>query len=112
MGKVFMYYLSGASIFSCKKCKVHLALNDHLISTEFTGKYGQAFLFGECVNVIVGESEDRNLLTGMHVVADIYCVQCDEQLGWKYEFAKDESQKYKVGKFILERERIQKENWI
>ncbi|EFA84919.1 yippee-like protein [Heterostelium album PN500] len=93
MGKLFMYYLSGTNIFSCGTCKVHLALFDQLISTDFQGRYGPAYLFGECVNVIVGESEDRNLTTGMHVVADIYCVRCDEHLGWKYEFAKDESQK-------------------
>eukprot|EP01133_Synstelium_polycarpum_P020058 gene20058-24056_t len=38
----------------------------------------------------------------MHVVADIFCVQCSEPLGWKYEFAKDDSQKYKA--FALQQE--------
>jgi hypothetical protein len=32
-------------------------------------------------------------------------------LGWKYERAYEETQKYKEGKFILENLNIVKENW-
>ncbi|KAH6555121.1 hypothetical protein KP509_1Z280500 [Ceratopteris richardii] len=46
------------------------------------------------------------MTTGMHIVADIYCTQCNQNVGWRYEKAFDESQKYKEGKFILERGRI------
>ncbi|KAH7543799.1 hypothetical protein JRO89_XS15G0021700 [Xanthoceras sorbifolium] len=55
--------------------------------------------------------EDRHLLTGLHTVADIYCADCREVLGWKYERAYEASQKYKEGKFILEKSKIVKENW-
>lgn len=40
------------------------------------------------------------------MVADICCGICSRKLGWKYVDAKEESQKYKVGKFILETERV------
>ncbi|XP_031103673.1 protein yippee-like isoform X2 [Ipomoea triloba] len=58
------------------------------------------------VNVFEGEREERMMMTGMHTVVDIYCVGCCSLLGWKYESAEDKSQKYKEGKFILERFQI------
>ena len=71
-------------------------------------------------------------MTGMHTVADICCVSCNTVLGWKYvspaclhaalssaraatqlmrcgqEAAVEESQKYKEGKYILEKAKIMK----
>ncbi|OJT15988.1 Protein yippee-like [Trametes pubescens] len=55
------------------------------------------------VNVIEGEPNDRQMTTGNHTVRDIYCVKCGQTLGWKYDYAYEPSQKYKEGKFILER---------
>ena len=63
------------------------------------------------------------MTTGTHTVRDIYCVKCNQVLGWKYvrflcpiprslanlappsaqERAFEASQKYKEGKYILER---------
>ena len=43
------------------------------------------------------------------MVADIYCNACETRLGWKYLEAFEESQKYKEGKFILEKAMIMKE---
>jgi hypothetical protein len=54
----------------------------------------------------VGRSEDRQLVTGAHVVADISCVGCGDVVGWKYVDARDPGQRYKVGKFILETKRV------
>jgi hypothetical protein len=42
------------------------------------------------------------------VVSDISCVACGQGLGWKYVDAEEESQKYKVGNFILEMKRVVK----
>ena len=36
------------------------------------------------------------LITGLHTVADIFCTVCNTNLGWKYEAAFEEGQKYKV----------------
>ncbi|KAL1859563.1 hypothetical protein Daus18300_009564 [Diaporthe australafricana] len=58
------------------------------------------------VNVAVGSPEKRSLVTGMHVVADITCATCGVKIGWKYVDAREQAQKYKVGKFILETERV------
>jgi hypothetical protein len=75
------------------------------------GRNGRAYLFTNVVNVTVGVKEDRHLMTGLHTVADICCLQCQEVLGWKYEKAYEESQKYKEGKYILEKAKVMKENW-
>jgi len=73
------------------------------------------------VNVIEGEPSDRPMTTGNHTVRDIYCVKCGTTLGWKYvssvteywwlilfmlqqqDKAYEYSQRYKEGKYILER---------
>lgn len=38
-------------------------------------------------------------------------MNCDELVGWKYEAASNPSQRYKIGKFIVERAKLQKEEW-
>ena len=60
------------------------------------------------------------MTTGNHTVRDIHCCKCGTTLGWKYvsaacaqarcphshveqDYAYEQSQKYKEGKFILER---------
>jgi len=41
-------------------------------------------IFERSVNVVTGKLEERLLMTGMHMVADITCANCDQLLGWKY----------------------------
>lgn len=43
-------------------------------------------------------------------MSDVSCSFCATLLGWKYEGAEEEGQKYKVGKFILETRRIRGES--
>ncbi|KAG5616252.1 hypothetical protein H5410_016076 [Solanum commersonii] len=78
-------------IYSCKRCGTHLALSENLVPR---------------VNVTSGEIENRIMVTGMHTVADIFCVCCGSIVGWKYETAHEKSQKYKEGKSVLERFKI------
>lgn len=54
------------------------------------------------VNVSLGPKENRMLITGLHTVADIFCTVCEANLGWKYEMAYEEGQKYKVRHMQLE----------
>ncbi|GKA05338.1 yippee-like protein, partial [Tanacetum coccineum] len=54
-------------------------------------------------NVTVGVKEDRMMMTGLHTVADIFCVKCGSVVGWTYETAHEKNQKYKEGKSVLER---------
>ncbi|XP_052179229.1 protein yippee-like At5g53940 [Diospyros lotus] len=105
MGRVFVVELEGRA-YRCKFCKTHLALSDHLVSRGFNCRRGKAYLFSNVVNITVGPQEERMMLSGMHTVADIFCCCCGQIVGWKYEVAHEDSQKYKEGKFVLERGRI------
>ncbi|KAI1389518.1 yippee-domain-containing protein [Hypoxylon trugodes] len=109
----------------CYTCASDFAFTSQIVSKGFTGRYGRAFLVSppeqppqrgaktrDLINIKVGKSETRVLVTGSHVVADITCAVCHAKVGWKYIDAKEESQKYKVGKFILETQRcIVYRNW-
>ena len=52
---------------------------------------------------ISSETQDRMMLTGRHIVRDVTCKKCDAKLGWMYEFATEDGQRYKEGRVILER---------
>jgi hypothetical protein len=60
------------------------------------------------LNCYAGESVNRILMTGAHVVQDIFCKSCDQKLGWTYVEAHHSSQTYKEGKFVLERALIKR----
>lgn len=42
-------------------------------------------------------------MTGLHTVCDIFCKRCKGMVGWTYLRAYESSQKYKEGKFIIEK---------
>ncbi|KAM0943745.1 putative Yippee family protein [Dioscorea sansibarensis] len=105
MEKVFNAQLDG-KLYSCCVCGTHLALADDLISKDFYGRHGKAFLFSNVSNVSFGVPEERMLLTGLYTVVGIFCCSCGQNLGWKYVSAREKTQKYKEGKFILERGKI------
>lgn len=51
------------------------------------------------------------MTTGRHIVRDISCRQCHEVVGWKYDKAFEQSEKYKEGKYILEAELLVTVRW-
>ncbi|KAK7793539.1 hypothetical protein R5R35_002524 [Gryllus longicercus] len=103
MGRVFLRYLGGNTVYSCASCEATLTNKDSLISTRFTGATGRAYMFKQVVNVTLGEVEQRIMMTGKHFVRDVYCIDCATKLGWFYEFTPNADQQYKEGKYILEK---------
>lgn len=103
MGFKHRAYLSGNKVYSCNVCRNHLATIESMISRRFNGQHGQAYLFDAVFNVAEGEAEDRQMTTGLHRVRDISCGKCGQTMGWKYERAYEQSQRYKEGKSILEK---------
>ncbi|XP_057435222.1 protein yippee-like isoform X2 [Lotus japonicus] len=73
---------------------------------SFHCRHGKAYLFDKVVNITVGVKEERMMITGLHTVVDIFCVACGSIVGWKYEAAYETTEKYKEGKFILERFKV------
>ncbi|VBB31824.1 unnamed protein product [Acanthocheilonema viteae] len=107
MGRYFLEHLGGRRIFSCDSCKAFLTNEDELISKHFTGSTGPAFLFDRVVNIEYSEMQLRTMITGRHIVRDVICKRCKTKLGWMYEYAMNEPQKYKESKIILERALIE-----
>ncbi|KAM7270058.1 hypothetical protein ACFE04_029272 [Oxalis oulophora] len=105
MGRLFVVNLEGRC-YTCKHCKTHLALVADIVSKGFHSKHGKAYLFHKVANVSVGEKEDRMMITGLHTVADIFCVGCGSIVGWTYETAHEKNQKYKEGRSVLERIKV------
>ncbi|CAG5866585.1 unnamed protein product [Menidia menidia] len=114
MGRIFLDHIGGTRLFSCANCDTILTNRSELISTRFTGATGRAFLFNKPINQAPGstpqvvnlqysEVQDRVMLTGRHMVRDVSCKNCNSKLGWIYEFATEDSQRYKEGRVILER---------
>lgn len=108
MGLLFVEVLprdatGGAAVLQCRRCHVDAASVAAILSRDFHGRLGRAYLFDRVVNISLGPNEDRYFRTGRHTVNDIYCICCQEILGWRYEKAYEETEKYKEGKFILER---------
>ncbi|KAI9672813.1 MAG: hypothetical protein M1831_000248 [Alyxoria varia] len=105
MGLAYNIYLSSTQkIYGCKDCKTHLAAHEEIISRNFRGQHGKAFLFDKVVNIIEGEPQERSMTTGKHIVRDISCRQCKRNVGWKYDRAYEQSERYKEDKYILESE--------
>ncbi|CAN6299633.1 unnamed protein product [Urochloa humidicola] len=100
---------AAAAVFQCRRCRLDAASTGDLLSKEFNGRNGRGYLFHGVVNITLGPNEVREFTTGCHTVNDIYCICCQEIIGWRYEKAYEESQKYKEGKFILERTLMCKE---
>lgn len=98
-----MVYLDGPQVYTCAQCRTHMTSHDDIISKSFHGRHGRAYLFDQCVNVTIGPSEDRRLITGLHTVCDIFCKRCKTLVGWTYLKAYESSQKYKEGKYIIEK---------
>lgn len=117
-------YLDGhVSYLQCTGCAAQLCLTLQIISKGFTGRHGRAYLVSaesaaavsvsasssptaSLPNTVLHHPVPRQLVTGAHTVSDVSCAFCGSVLGWKYVAAEEESQRYKVGKFILETKRI------
>lgn len=116
-------YLRGhVSRLRCARCATDLCLSSQIISKGFTGRHGRAYLVSptppgcsaaagrtstnSLPNTHTHTAVPRQLVTGAHTVSDVSCAFCGAVVGWKYDGAEEESQRYKVGKFILETKRI------
>ena len=108
MGRLFLEFLDGEKIYTCKRCATHWVERKELISKNFHGKTGRAFLFNKAVNVDLGPEKDKIMMTGLHTVKSVICKPCRQVIGWTYVFAYEPREKYKEGKFIIEKEYMAK----
>ncbi|KAI9083750.1 hypothetical protein K1719_034218 [Acacia pycnantha] len=90
--------------YSCKHCNTSLAhASEFILEESFRGRHGMTYLFHNVVNVTFGEEKEGEMMGGLHTVVDIFCVKCGSNVGWKLLSAQQQTEQYKVGKFILKR---------
>nr|XP_034577348.1 putative yippee-like protein Os10g0369500 isoform X1 [Setaria viridis]TKV94090.1 hypothetical protein SEVIR_9G271100v2 [Setaria viridis] len=73
-----------ATVLQCRRCRLDAASMGAILSREFQGRIGRGYLFDRVVNITLGPNEDREFTTGPHIVNDIYCICCQEIIGWRY----------------------------
>ncbi|KAH3660085.1 hypothetical protein OGAPHI_007290 [Ogataea philodendri] len=95
-------------ILRCKQCHNHICLTSLIISDNFTGSLGAAFFVSKVLNVKLSKTRDfKRMKTGRYEVKGISCKQCDSTLGWKYLYSEEDKEKYKEGRFVVERKLLE-----
>ncbi|RDX67656.1 Protein yippee-like, partial [Mucuna pruriens] len=102
-------YDNSSATYRCKNCQTPIAFRGELLAKNYKAKSGQAFLFSHARNIVFGPKQERSLITGVYTIAGIFCNSCGEELGWKYLQTSEARQKFKEGKFVIERAKIVKE---
>ncbi|KAK7382760.1 hypothetical protein VNO80_01817 [Phaseolus coccineus] len=94
--------------YKCRNCQIPIAYRSELLSKNYMGKTGQAFMFSHARNIVFGQKEEKSLITGVYTIAAIFCSNCGEEFGWKYLQASEARQNFKEGKFVIECSKISK----
>ena len=69
-------------------------------------------LISNCFSYFSSNVEQRIMLTGDHWVRDVHCKKCQNKLGWMYEFATEDTQRYKEARTILEKALVMEKDGI
>ena len=84
-----------------------------LIIVAFDEKFLHAFLLPFWKYICnFSDPAERIMLTGRHWVRDVSCKRCNTKLGWMYELAAEDDQRYKEAKVILEKALVREKDGI
>mmetsp|Transcript_15215 Transcript_15215/g.14794 ORF Transcript_15215/g.14794 Transcript_15215/m.14794 type:complete len:123 (-) Transcript_15215:148-516(-) len=111
MGRLYLQYSDDEEFYVCSECKTHLCSVNSLISKDFTAQSGKAYLFDQVLNMSAGAPYQEHLRTGLHIIRKVFCNVCVQVVGWTYDYAYNEDQRYKVGKTVIEKIYIRKKNY-
>lgn len=62
-------------------------------------------------NVDLMAPKDVILMTGKHTTCEVKCKGCHSYVGWKYLNADNQSNAYKINKFVLEKGKMKTLNY-
>ena len=71
MGRFFIEHLGCDKIYNCKKCLSPLVAQEQLVSKNFHGKTGKAYLFEKAYNLEMGQEKEQMMMTGLHRIRSI-----------------------------------------
>eukprot|EP00455_Lapot_gusevi_P028770 TRINITY_DN3080_c0_g1_i10.p1 TRINITY_DN3080_c0_g1~~TRINITY_DN3080_c0_g1_i10.p1 ORF type:complete len:341 (-),score=7.32 TRINITY_DN3080_c0_g1_i10:291-1313(-) len=86
--------------YVCKHCGLSLFQQNHIISQDIV-KHGKAHLTTSVGNISYGPKICRRFPTGLYAVLELLCNGCSNVVGWKFEQAFEDRQKYREGKFMI-----------
>lgn len=94
-------------IIICKLCSLHLCLSSLILSDNFYGSSGPAYLVEQLINIVSEPKPvESEMKTGVYLIEYVKCSQCDTRIGWIYKKAYKLRETYKEGKFFIEQSYI------
>lgn len=90
-------------IYRCPDCHTDICHSESVISTDFWGAHGSAYLVSRVINVQMDPLDTKQMRTGIYGVKNIHCAQCHRTLGWMYCCSQYACEQYKVGKYVIEK---------
>ncbi|KAK6465245.1 hypothetical protein DFJ63DRAFT_332677 [Scheffersomyces coipomensis] len=97
------YETPDLKIITCKGCSSHLCLSSLIVSDNFNGSSGPAYLVDNLINIEYDlNPQKKEMRTGFYLVDDIRCHQCKSNLGWYYKKSYTFRETYKEGKYVIE----------
>jgi len=101
MGVLFIEYPNGSRYLSCLKCDCPIANASPDNMTIDSGR--RQYLIKKCVNVKIGHSYNKNSDNrhSVHMVRDVGCLKCNQNLGWSNEFIAEPKKQSKEGKMSI-----------
>jgi len=93
--------------FRCQGCKIPVFKSCDVLSSNYHAQTSPGYLLGAIHNVQVSEDEQSAVYTtGRYSIQEVTCKQCRAVLGVTYSGASDARNQYKVGKFLVGRDRL------
>jgi len=93
--------------YRCLACSNHIFKEEDILSSNYHAMTGPGYLTGAANNVRISlELQTQLYTTGKYTVREVGCGCCSAVLGVTYAGAADARNRYKVGKFLLGRDRL------
>lgn len=101
MGVLFIEYPNGDRYLCCLKCDCPIANASSENVAIDSGR--RTYLIKKCVNVKVGHSYNKNSDSRhtIHMVRDVGCLKCNQNLGWSNEFCAEPKKLSKEGRMSI-----------
>lgn len=97
------YESKDTQIVVCNECLAHLCLLSLILSDQFRGLSGKAYLVDRLINIHKDPIDtETSMDTGIYLINKIKCLQCHTVLGWHYKKSFKYLEYYKEGKYVIE----------
>jgi len=94
-------------MYLCAKCEAHIFKEEDIMSSNYHAMSGPGYLTTAARSVCESpELQTQMYTTGKYTVREVSCSQCSNVLGVTYVGTADATNRYKVGKFLLGRDRL------